>query len=252
MDRVQYQNFAKIDQAHWWFGARRQIAAALLSRMSLKSNLSILDFGTGTGGMLPVLAKFGTVTAFEPDIDTLDFTRQTYQPRFPAMRFISGDPKEIIAGAGLFDLITAFDVLEHCENDVETLLQWKSMLNKDGRILLTVPAFQCLWGRNDVLSHHFRRYRVSSLVASLKCAGLEARKSSYMNSINFLPVWLSRNIKERIEARMFPTKERPWDFSLPPAPLNYLLEASFAWEKHLLPIADLPIGTSLIAIVERP
>jgi len=249
MDKSQYERFANVDRRHWWFQLRRDIAAALL-RLFLANDKSIriIDIGTGTGGMLPVLSQFGSVTAAEPDPDALEFTRHEYS-YLPSCQFIQSDWQGLNMPELEFDLLTAFDVLEHCEDDFQALTRWRKMVKDGGRMLITVPAFNSLWGANDDLSHHYRRYSKTTLREVILRSSLVVEKISYINSMMFLPVWLSRNLKEPIEKRLGQKKAAPWDFDLPYAPINAMFRMLFSCEKFVLPFMDLPIGTSLIALV---
>jgi ubiquinone/menaquinone biosynthesis C-methylase UbiE len=248
MDRHQYETFAQIDKHHWWFTARRAVISSILPKD--QQGISVIDVGAGTGGMVPMLAKNFDLTVYEPDSQTLEFTKEKYQKNYPSVRFVGGDWSNVQRLRGNYDIVTAFDVLEHCEDDLQTLSEWRALLRQSGgNILLTVPAFPCLWGANDELSHHYRRYTKATLIEALQRAGLQVAKISYINSINFLPVWISRNVKERLERALRRDKaDAPWDFGLPPALLNSLLHQSFAWEQFLVPHLEHPIGTSLIAV----
>jgi len=191
------------------------------------------------------------LTAYEPDAHTLEITAERYKQSHPDVRFVGGENGLTSLSPGSFDLLTAFDVLEHCGDDLDTLLRWSKLLKPNGQMLITVPAFPSLWGANDELSHHFRRYTRSTLANAFARAQLETLKISYINAFSFLPVWVSRKIKEPIDKIINPNKPAPWDFSLPPVPANKFLEFAFACEKNLLPYADLPFGTSLIAVTRR-
>lgn len=254
MDRIQYQRFAKIDDCHWWFEARRQIVSRLLKVMlgNKTGSRQILDIGTGTGGMLPVLAGWGQVTALEPDLQTLQFTSKRLEHLGQRVSFVQTGWENANLPRSGFDVITAFDVLEHCADDRQAIEQWRTWLKEDGLLFLTVPAFPCLWGLNDEISHHYRRYTRATLLNVLHEADFVVDKISYMNAAMFLPVWVSRNIKERWQ-RYFSRDKMivPWDFGMPPAMLNALLQRVFSWEKVWLSRGELPWGTSLVAVA-RP
>lgn len=254
MERGQYQRFADVDARHWWFKSRRSITDKLLRGIfpDNKPERQILDIGTGTGGMVPVLGQFGSVTASEPDHETFEFTRGRLAQSQPRAVFVEGTWEALKFPPQRFDLITAFDVLEHCQDDRGALSTWGDWLKEDGTLFITVPAFNCLWGLNDEISHHFRRYEKRSLTAALNESGFRVDKMSYINSAMFLPVWVSRNVKERLDRMV--AKERdltPWDFSMPPAPVNALLEGIFSWERNILPHSELPWGTSLLAVARK-
>lgn len=199
--------------------------------------------------MITTLSNYGRLSVYEPDPETLEFTRQRYAALLD--KVYGGEWSDQDFQPASYDLLTAFDVLEHCENDVAKLEDWAQLIKPGGRIFLTVPAFPSLWGANDELSHHYRRYKKDTLTDSVSKAGMEVKKISYINFLNYPTVWISRNIKERLERRLKPTKNAPWDFELPPPAINKLLEISFAWEKWILPDIDLPFGTSLLCVIEK-
>ncbi|MEJ7711027.1 MAG: class I SAM-dependent methyltransferase [Pyrinomonadaceae bacterium] len=72
-----------------------------------------------------------------------------------------------------FDLVTALDVVEHLDDDVAGLKEMRRVLRPGGRSLLFVPAFMFLWGVQDDVSHHRRRYTIAQLKKSVATAGLE-------------------------------------------------------------------------------
>jgi SAM-dependent methyltransferase len=255
MDASQYERFVNIDQKHWWFIARRKIVDCLLISKVDKTEgpLRILDIGTGSGGMIPLLSKYGHLTVTEPDNDTFQFTRARYIDAYPEVEFRHGGWESLDLAGKKFDLVTAFDVLEHCEYDRQALGSWKKWLKQNGTLLLTVPAFSWLWGTNDVLSHHYRRYTRGTLSSALSETAFTIDKMSYVNALMFVPVWISRNVKDRLEKIAAGDEAvEPWDFGMPPAPINATLEKMFSWETAILPKHDLPFGTSLVCVARSP
>ena len=76
-------------------------------------------------------------------------------------------------GSQTFDYLLTFEVLEHIENDLETLLEWSSYLKPGGTILLSVPAHQKKYGKSDELVGHVRRYERADILSLLQCAGYD-------------------------------------------------------------------------------
>jgi hypothetical protein len=113
-------------------------------------------------------------------------------------------------------------------------------------LILTVPAFQFLWGRHDTDHHHKRRYDASSLRGALRAAGLEIEHMSYFNSLLF-PIIATVRLLEK----MWPGRGRGDDLALPGAFVNRLLEAIFASERHIVPRVRLPFGVSLLAVARN-
>src|SRR6185436_716868 len=95
---------------------------------------------------------------------------------------------------GTFDLVTALDVVEHMDDDVAALREMRRVLRPGGRVLLFVPTFMFLWGLQDDVSHHRRRYRLSELGRVLEQAGFEIERSTYANITFFLPILFIRKL----------------------------------------------------------
>ena len=74
-----------------------------------------------------------------------------------------------------FDYVMAFEVLEHIENDQETLIEWNHYLKKGGKILISVPAHMKMWTKADEWAGHYRRYERDEIVSKIKLAGFEVK-----------------------------------------------------------------------------
>jgi SAM-dependent methyltransferase len=84
-----------------------------------------------------------------------------------------------------FDVIYSSNVLEHIEDDIESLKQLHSLLKPNGTIIIFVPAFMCLYSNFDKIAEHFRRYEKKELISKIKIAGFEPIKCHYVDSIGF-------------------------------------------------------------------
>ena len=84
--------------------------------------------------------------------------------------------------------MTTLDVIEHVDDDVAALRELRRVLCPGGRLLVAVPAFMFLWGKQDEVSHHRRRYTAGSLRAALAGAGFAVDRTSYFNTLLFPPV----------------------------------------------------------------
>ncbi|MDH3473016.1 MAG: class I SAM-dependent methyltransferase [Rhodospirillales bacterium] len=230
---------AAVENAHWWFVARRRILSEVLRReVVLPRDARLLEAGCGTGGNLAMLAGFGEVCAFEPEPEA---RRRAVSKTGIEVR--DGHlPERVPFGDGSFDLVAALDVLEHVKDDLGSLRALRRKLRPGGWILLTVPAFPFLWSRHDESHHHQRRYRRDDLLEVIAQAGLIPVKVTYFNSLLFPAI-----VGVRV-ARNLLGFEGADDDALPPPLLNRLLEIAFASERHLIGRAGLPLGVSLLAI----
>jgi len=237
-----YSELAEQEDAHWWFCARRAIAASLLKRFKLPSNAKILDAGCGSGGNLAILAQFGEVCAFEMDDASCARARSRAIGQVEAGTLPGGIP---FAGQA-FDLITLFDVLEHIEDDAAALDALANRLAPEGMLLLNVPAFQWLFSRHDILHHHYRRYGWNDLRQKLEAAGL---KICLMNYWNF---WLFPAVATaRIIERLCPSRHDALGSGTPPIMLNKLLTFLASSERFLIPRLRLPFGTSIVVLAKK-
>lgn len=238
-----YPQMRELEDHHWWFRGRRRIVAGVIQRLHLPAQARILDAGCGTGGNLPMLAGFGELTGAEFAAEAAALARA----RGVCEVVRAGLPNEMPFTAMQFQLVTLLDVLEHIDDDRASLQTLANLLTSGGHLLITVPAFPFLWGSHDESHHHKRRYRAAGLRARIAESGLDVQWLSYYNSSLFPAV-----AAVRLLHRLLPAGEVGNELTLPPAPINVLLENLFAAEGHLLGRLPLPFGVSLIALARKP
>jgi SAM-dependent methyltransferase len=238
MERVIYQHMEEFDGRHWWYRARRQILAELIRRETrLPAGAAILEVGCGSGHNLPMLQQFGTVDALELD----EGARAIAERRLG--RSVMSAPLPELDGVPdrHYDLIGAFDVIEHVSDDQAALESVASKLKTGGMFVMTVPAHQWMWSDHDVLNHHKRRYSKGALRRLVEYSPLRLRRIGYFNSLLF-PLAVTQRLSSRLRNR------DDADLTLPSAPLNAMLERVFAAERHLVGRLPLPPGLSLFAV----
>jgi SAM-dependent methyltransferase len=245
MDPDFYRAYFELEGRHWWFLGRRKLFLRILEQRfpPRERPIDALDFGCGTGAFLADLERFGTVSAVDADPSAVAFCHARGRPEVRVAP--PGAPLPFADGA--FDLVTTLDVLEHIDDDVAALTEVRRVLRPGGLLLAAVPAFMFLWGKQDEVSHHRRRYTARTLRRALAEAGFEVDRTSYFNTVLFPPialVRLGRRLLHRPGARQS-------DFELGPARLNGLLGAVFGAEAGVVARRDLPFGVSLLALAQN-
>jgi SAM-dependent methyltransferase len=154
-------------------------------------------------------------------------------------------PDGIPFGHERFDLIVALDVLEHVDDDRAALKALRDRLMPEGLLIVTVPAYEWLWGWRDEFSKHKRRYVRPSLIADLAGAGLNVTYNSYFNTLLF-PLAVAYG---KLEEYVFRSAYQA--LSVPPAPLNRVLAAIFGLERVFIPRVTFPYGLSILVCARR-
>ena len=245
MDEDFYPAYYELEGRHWWFVGRRRLFLRLLEQRfpPAARPIELLDFGCGTGAFLQDLERFGAVSAVAGDPHAVAFCHA--RGRSEVRLVAAGEPLPFAGGA--FDLVTTLDVVEHIEDDVGALRELRRVLRPGGLALVAVPAFMFLWGKQDEVSHHHRRYTARTLRRALAGAGFAVERTSYFNTILFPPIAAVR-LARRLLRRPGAAES---DFSLGPAALNRPLGAVFGAEAGVVARRDLPFGVSLLALA-RP
>jgi SAM-dependent methyltransferase len=238
MERVVYDQMAQLDQRHWWYRARREVLAALIRReVRPPARAQILEIGCGTGHNLAMLGEFGHVDALELDDEARAFAEKRLG------RSVMSAPLPELTGVPEknYDLINAFDVIEHIDDDRAAIASIATKLKAGGKFVMTVPAHQWMWSAHDEVNHHKRRYSKRGLSQLIEGSPLKLERIGYFNLLLF-PVAVAERLSSKLR------RKDSADLSLPAAPLNAALERVFAAERHLVARLPLPPGLSLFAV----
>src|SRR5205807_8846774 len=190
MQQHTYSIMYEVEEKHWWFVGRRRIIAGFVEKICRDINKlrpRILDVGCGTGANLQMLSEFGEAEGVDVSVEALDFCRAR-----DLTKVKQGAAESLPYEDASFDLVTGLDVVEHLDDDVAGLREMRRVLRPGGRALLFVPAFMFLWGVQDDISHHRRRYTIPELRERLSEAGLTVERATYANISFFLPILIGR------------------------------------------------------------
>jgi len=177
-----------IEEDSFWFNHRNNCIVNLLNLVDPEG--IFLDVGGGNGIVTKSMLKAGfNAFLLEPGIEGIFNAKQNGIDQLIC---------STLENAGFYEssipAIGIFDVLEHIEDDAAFLYQIRNNLRNQGKLYLTVPAFQFLWSGDDVRAGHFKRYTLKKLDDILETVGFKTIYSTYIFSILPLPVFAFRKI----------------------------------------------------------
>jgi len=227
---------ASLDQPdYWWYRARSELLEAALGPY-LGSPLRLLDVGSADGPSVGWMRGDHHRVAIDVD------------PR--GLR-----PGEGVCASALslpfadasFDVVGAFDVLEHCEPEDRAMHELSRVLAPGGRLLMSVPAYQWAWTDHDVRAGHYRRYTRGRLRTAVEGAGMRIDRSTY-GFTGVFPFFVAERIARRARRRRAAAEGLT---PVPPA-LERVLMTLSAGERRALARRDLPFGSSIFLAATKP
>lgn len=238
------------EDKHWWFHSRTQALFSVLDPFFAEPGL-VLDVGSGAGNMAHHLSRYGRVIGVD----------HYWKPLQKAWeRGLCALPAEAVAlpfAPDTFTLVALLDVIEHCPDDAAVLAESFRVCKPGGLVVITTPAFSWLWSHNDVANQHLRRYTKGQLRQLLAQAGFRMRRLSYTYTLVFPAaaglVLLRRltGIRTKIAT---PQDDDAYQVEMEAVPplINSVLFRLGDAEARLLRDYDLGLGTSVLAVAEKP
>jgi ubiquinone/menaquinone biosynthesis C-methylase UbiE len=207
--------------------------------------MKILNVGAATGATSEMLSKYGKVTSLEYDEFCCKFLKEK-----TGIEAINASLTELPFENNSYDMICAFDVIEHIENDNKAVEEIYRVLKPKGKYFITVPAFQSLWSNHDVVNHHFRRYKKKQLNKLIESTNLKIDHSTYFNFWLFIPISITRFILNNIPRKKDSNLSGSDNEILQSSNIiNRILYRIFHSEKFLLRInIKFPFGISILTI----
>lgn len=225
---------------YWWYRARAGLLRAAADRHVGEADL-VLDVGSADGPSVGWLATGARRIALDIDRRGLapgDVCASAMQLPFPDASF---------------DVVAAFDVVEHCEPETAVLSELVRVLAPDGRLLVSVPAYQWAWSEFDVQNHHHRRYTRARLVAAVEAHGLEVVRATYLFAGTF-PFFAAERLRSRVWGDGPATGAVDDELPRLPEPgpaVEKILMAATGLDRWLLPRCDLPFGSSVLVVARK-
>jgi len=243
MNIIEYKRMAQHEKSYWWHVGRLQIIKKELTRqIGNRKSLKILNIGCGTGGTVRMLETFGEVVNVDASDEAIKFMQ-----KHGFKHSIKVEGIDLPFETATFDMVCAFDVLEHIDEDVEAIREWRRVLKPGGKIVLTVPAYQWLWSGHDESLGHYRRYTAARLRALAKTTNLQPLKLTYAIVFSFLLVAGFRLLTKILGKQT--TSESSY-VELPRAVNNLFTRLLFI-EASLHKVLKFPFGTSVLAVFKK-
>lgn len=240
MNANEYTNMERLEDQHWYYAGKREIAREWLRRAGPPgAGDLLLDCGAGTGRFAQEMAASCRVLVLDDHEESLRMLRVKFRPE--QVISLAGD-RVPLPDASL-DYVTALDVLEHTPDDRAVVAGFERLLKPGGVALVTVPAGMELWGDWDVGLHHYRRYSKAGLRALFPADQWELLHVNYTNVAVYPAVWLVRKWRG-----LFPSNRR-FEDNIPPRGLNRLLRALFV--RMAFSRVPYPVGVSLLLVARR-
>jgi len=236
---------ARAEDDHFWFRALRRNASRLLAAaLGARRPDWIVDCGAGTGRNLDWLEGFGRTLGIELTPAGLRVGRTHRR------RMVRGTVAALPLPDASIDVATSFDVL-YCLDDAierQAVAEMWRVLKPGGLALVNVAALEVLHGSHSALTHEVRRYTPARLRRLLTNAGFTIERLTFTNAATF-PAALAVRTAERLTGRASTPSEA--DLTVPPRPVNTVVDWVMRCEGQLLRFANLPVGTSLLCVARK-
>ena len=245
-----FEELARIEDRHFWFRSRNRLLSCLVGDLvePLPDGFRVLEAGCGNGNVLRFLSatiRRGAVVGIDLFEEGLRLARR----RSDAL-LVRGDVHSSPFQCQ-FEMIGAFDVIEHLHDDRQALRDFHRLLSPNGLLLLTVPGHMALWSYFDKAAGHYRRYSRKELEKTLQACGFRVEFVTEFMMVLYPVLWVSRRLSGWLRGSKAVKEESLTDFRVIPG-LNLLLLLLLSWELPLIRRRiRIPVGSSLLAIARR-
>lgn len=243
-----YQDYYYLERKNWWFLARKEILRDQVEKIfNGKKHLKVLNVGSALGASTIMLQEFGTVTSVEYNKECCDFVKQEL-----GMDVINGSITELPFEDNQFDLVCAFDVVEHVQEDALAIKELHRVCMCGGYTFTTVPTFRFMWSEHDDINEHIRRYTMKEFLNLFDPKVAAIHFTSYFNFWLFFPVAAFRVFSTFLRKGKKNKKAKSDMGKIHGGFVAAALKNIFKSETHLLKRGvKFPIGVSLMVISKK-
>ena len=240
MEPNEIDKMHQLEETHWWFQGKKYIIKSIINGIDIPDG-RYLDIGCGTGMFLNEFGKDRIAYGLDLSEQALSYCTKKGDA-FLVRAFGNKLPfKEDV-----FSFVSLLDMVEHVDNDLELLKEVNRVCKSGAIVVITVPAFNFLWGTHDVSHYHKRRYKRNQLRDICLSAGFLLERLTYTNFFIFFPVLLRRISSSKS------SDVGESDLRRVPAIVNGLLKCIYRFEAFYLKRGRFPFGVSLLAVLRKP
>ena len=242
MNISEYKNIYDNESTHFYYVGYHEILLDLISKITVKKKINILDAGCGTGLFTKKLGKYGRVIGIDMSDEAIKFAKSR------KLNVKKASVTKLPFKVNTFDLIVCNDVLCHksIPKEETALKEFYRVLSQDGLVLIKLPAFDWLMGSHDRQVHTKRRYEIPQVEQMLKNTGFTPVKSTYIASF-LLPLVATKSLLEKITGTNMESSgiDNVW------GPLNKIMLNVFRLERTILKYFNLPFGITLVVVAKK-
>ena len=234
-DPALFEGLGAAERASFWFRSRNKLIGWAIDSYA-GTPRDVLEVGCGTGYVLQAIQRDKPTTRLV-GIEMFEEGLAIARSRLPTVDLRQGDVLNLKFDAE-FDVVGAFDVLEHIHDDRRALDRIAVSLRPGGFLIATVPQHPKLWSQQDDVARHVRRYTAKDLHQKVEAAGFRIVRST--SFVTFLLPALFAGRRRGVVGLALPTV------------LDLALEAVMSVERLLIRVGvSLPIGGSLLVVASR-
>ena len=227
---------------NWWIEGRREKFRKSFANTRTQHPTSALEIGPGAGNNLGIFQELGVERVFIADADSeaLEMCRSVVGSRAALV-----DASSLPFADETFDFLLLGDVLEHVPNDKVAAKEVVRVLKKNGRAVITVPAYMILWSEHDRQAGHQRRYRVRELLELFAEEDVEIVEVGYFNWFLFLPTLVTKKLLNIFRPHIYA------DATVVSGRFNSLLRFLFLCDIWIASRVPIPFGISISLVFDK-
>jgi len=244
MDKSEYARMYHLESNFWWYKVLHELVDTTINKNKPDGDIRILDAGCGTGRMMEICQKFGTVFGIDYSADAVGFAKKRGLNNVEM-----GDLNDYQFEKDTYNAVVCLDVLYHSaiQNDLAVIEKFYYTLKDDGILIINLPAFEYLKRSHDIVVHTKKRYRKKAFENDLKEIGFTILRSSYRMPHLYFIILISKLFSKKNKSN-----ESESDLQELPAWLNSTLLFFGRVENRWLRNGfSIPMGSSLFTVAKK-